>query len=368
MTSLAAIALFTVIMIAANALRDMLSWISEVYLSVWDVCRLFSILVPSVISYALPLGMMTGILLVIGKMSSQNELLVLKDAGLSLRQITSPIFWLAGAASLFSIYINLYHAPASIETYRQSFSTLLRKDPMRFIHPKTFNDHFPGYIIYVDNFQDGYFQNMRVWQYNNQTKNLELYLFAHSGTIVFDKDAEAFFIKLRTGSMEKIHHSPDPHVTPPPQIVFFEDTQLRISAQNIFSNLHRRHSKLSHMTLPQLLQRKKEINAQKDTLPYSEIRIQKNLINMQISTHLANAIGIIVMAILAVPLGIKSNRSESAISMSIAFALCLGYYFSMIIFSWFGMFPRVRPDLLIWIPNIVLLSIGCVLFHRASQH
>ena len=168
--------------------------------------------------------------------------------------------------------------------------------------------------------------------------------------------------------MEKIHHSSDPHATTPPQIIFFEDTQLRISAQNIFSSLHRRHSKLSHMTLPQLLQRKKEINTQKDTLPYAEIRIQKNLINMQISSHLANAIGIIVMAILAVPLGIKSNRSESAINMCIAFALCLGYYFSMIIFSWFGMFPRVRPDLLIWIPNIVLLSMGCVLFHRASQH
>jgi lipopolysaccharide export LptBFGC system permease protein LptF len=89
---------------------------------------------------------------------------------------------------------------------------------------------------------------------------------------------------------------------------------------------------------------------------------------MQISGNIANAVGILAMSLIAIPLGLKTSRGETALNVGIALALCLGYYLVMSIFSLLGDHTHLRPDILIWTPNVALMVLGIFLFNRASQH
>lgn len=80
------------------------------------------------------------------------------------------------------------------------------------------------------------------------------------------------------------------------------------------------------------------------------------------------AFSIFAMVILAVPLGIKAQRTETFANLAMALALALGYYLLMVLISWLEKFPNLRPDILIWIPNLLFLALGLVLLKRASKN
>jgi lipopolysaccharide export system permease protein len=364
----AAVALFVGALLAANAMRDVIEWIAMGRLTPLDALKILLLLLPSAISYALPLGTMTGILIVVGRMSSQNEILAMKSVGIGLKEAVRPIFFLAAVFSLLSAYVTAYHAPSSIENYRQSFKKIVREKPMRFIVPRMFTNYFPGYVIHVDGMSDENFSDMRIWQFD-ESEALDMYMFAKSGKIMFDEGAGVFVLELRDGSAEKfVGIPPDAGQPKPPQIMFFKNISINLPARDIIGTQAGETKKLHHMNLNELLAAKRELNSAKNSMSYGEIRHQKNLINMQIGEHIASAVGISVMALLAVPLGLKVSRSGTTFNVGFALILCFGYYFTMTFFSLLGDNVRIRPDILVWVPNIVLMAIGISLFHRALQH
>jgi lipopolysaccharide export system permease protein len=67
---------------------------------------------------------------------------------------------------------------------------------------------------------------------------------------------------------------------------------------------------------------------------------------------------------LAIPLGIKVGRSESYANFMLALGLALVYYLGIIIIGWLEKNPSLRPDLLIWIPNLIFQALGFYFFNK----
>ncbi len=74
------------------------------------------------------------------------------------------------------------------------------------------------------------------------------------------------------------------------------------------------------------------------------------------------------MVVLAVPLGIKASRSETFANVAIALALAMTYYMMIVVISWLEKYPHTRPDLLIWLPNIIFQITGSILIYRSSKN
>ncbi|MFR6033157.1 MAG: LptF/LptG family permease [Bacilli bacterium] len=89
---------------------------------------------------------------------------------------------------------------------------------------------------------------------------------------------------------------------------------------------------------------------------------------MQIQRNFAMAFSIFSMVVLAVPLGIKASRSETFANLAIALALALSYYLLIVLISWLEKYPHCRPDLLVWIPNLLFQSLGVILIWRSSKN
>ena len=83
-TCMVAAGVFAFVLIVGNALKDLLGYLLAGQLSLEAFLKLSVLLVPYVGVHALPIGMLTGVLLVLGRMSAQQEITAMRAAGLGL--------------------------------------------------------------------------------------------------------------------------------------------------------------------------------------------------------------------------------------------------------------------------------------------
>jgi lipopolysaccharide export system permease protein len=87
----------------------------------------------------------------------------------------------------------------------------------------------------------------------------------------------------------------------------------------------------------------------------------------QLMSHLASAFSVFSLAFLAVPLAVRVGRSETFVNATIALGVALTYYLLTSLAAYVKD-PDLRPDLLIWLPNVVVVVLAWTLLRRASRH
>ncbi|HXN34668.1 MAG TPA: LptF/LptG family permease, partial [Opitutaceae bacterium] len=148
-TCFAAVCLFAFVLMAGNIIRDLLGPLLSGQLSLLAFARLVLLLIPFVISYALPLGMLTAVLLTLGRLSSDSEITAMRAAGMSIPRIAAPVLVLAGLGVVLGLRVNFESMPRAKIQYEREFAAAVRANPLSFIVPKTFIREFPGVVVYV---------------------------------------------------------------------------------------------------------------------------------------------------------------------------------------------------------------------------
>ena len=87
----------------------------------------------------------------------------------------------------------------------------------------------------------------------------------------------------------------------------------------------------------------------------------------QFMAHLASAFSIFSLALLAVPLAMRVGRSETFVNAAIALGISLSYYILSSAAAWVKQ-PALRPDILVWIPNLIVIGIAVRLIGRIQRH
>ncbi|MBR7106018.1 MAG: LptF/LptG family permease, partial [Opitutales bacterium] len=78
------VALFVFVLVLGNILKEVMGDLTAGRLSISFFLYIVALIIPGVIPYALPMGMLTGILLVFGRMSAQSEIVAMKACGRSI--------------------------------------------------------------------------------------------------------------------------------------------------------------------------------------------------------------------------------------------------------------------------------------------
>jgi lipopolysaccharide export system permease protein len=61
----------------------------------------------------------------------------------------------------------------------------------------------------------------------------------------------------------------------------------------------------------------------------------------------------------------RVGRSETFVNAAIALGVCLSYYILSSAAAWVKS-PALRPDLLVWLPNVIVLAIAVKLLKKAD--
>ena len=355
-----ALGLFVFVLVVGNVIGEVLDQLASGRLSGKMFCYLVGLLIPTVIPYALPLGLLTGILLVMGRLSSQLEIVAMKAVGWSVYRIAASALFIALLGTLLSVGINFYYAPAADVAYRKKLASAIKINPLQFIQPNTFTCDFPGYLLYVGQRKGASVEDFWIWELDEKN-HVRVFIRAKEGHFSYDLEKEALVLTLKNGMGEK-RSDKDLEKEGSYSSVAFAEWSVRLPLGNIFGS-RSSQKKLSLMTLPELW-RARHLEGETPSKTYKN----RIAVQLQIQKNFAMAFSILSMALVAVPLGIKASRSETFVNLGIALVLAFAYYLFTVVISWLEKCPNLRPDWLIWLPNLFFQGLGGWFLIRANKH
>lgn len=94
-----------------------------------DVAKIMIYSMPAIIAQSAPFATLVGFLMCLGRMSSDNEILIFRASGFSFRSILRPVLITGLAISLVSFFVNDYLLPLGTIKYNQLYRKIMRSNP-----------------------------------------------------------------------------------------------------------------------------------------------------------------------------------------------------------------------------------------------
>ncbi|MBU6402450.1 MAG: LptF/LptG family permease [Verrucomicrobia bacterium] len=347
-TLLMTVAVFTFVLLLGNLLKEVVALLVNRQATLGVVLHAIALLIPYVLVFALPMGMLTACLLVFGRFSADQELMAARANGISLVALITPIILLSVAVSAVCALFNLQIAPECRVAYKQLLLDLGSRQPGALLAEGRFLDEFPGYIVYVGRVQGTNLENILIYALDEQRKS-KLSLGATRGNLAYSPTNHQLTVVLNQAQgfqRESAGWMPFYH----------EQHVLDIPVTRITQS--QTGPKLSEMTFAQL---------QSEVRRLDRMNIDATPALVQLHRQVAFSFASLGFTLIGIPLGIRAHRRETSAGVAIALVLVLIYYSFIILGQALETRPEFGPYLILWLPNFIFQAVGVVLLWRANR-
>src|SRR5271163_1107135 len=111
-----------------------------------QIFELFLCIFPAVFTFTLPIGVLLGL----GRMSADSEIIALTALGIGRRRILLPVGVLAVTGALVTLCMTLWLGPMAYHKYRSLETDLLASQASFAVQPRVFDERFPKLVLYVN--------------------------------------------------------------------------------------------------------------------------------------------------------------------------------------------------------------------------
>jgi len=359
---------FIFVLAAGNVLSQIAAAIAAGRVTAFEGLELIGLLLPGLIPYVLPMGMLTGVLMAFGRMGAQHELTAMKAGGLSLLRIAAPALFLAAGLALAAAWINLEVATRSNDEYRRILMGSVKENPASLITPGEINRQFKGLIIQARERNGPVLRDLWIWRLDAEGRLFETIHTAEGRLTKVDKPDGSAVLRLVAISAQVDTRRPgDDGFKFPSVTKEAGQAPLEFPVSGVFKEGSGYEKKLRWHTTSELLAlMDKGWQVPPNATP-AQIAEGRMMPRTQLMSHLASAFSIFSLALLAVPLAVRVGRSETFVNAAVALAVALSYYVLSSAAAWVKN-PVYRPDLLVWLPNLIVIIVAVALLRRASKH
>jgi lipopolysaccharide export system permease protein len=140
---------FTFILLIARILK-LVELIVTRGIPLTQVGRLLTLILPTFLELTLPMAFLLAILLGLGRLSGDQELLALKSSGVSPLQILLPLTFVAASVALITLLLTTWVRPAAQVALKNELYDIAKTRIGTALREKVFNDDFPNILIYVE--------------------------------------------------------------------------------------------------------------------------------------------------------------------------------------------------------------------------
>lgn len=314
-------------------------------IGVWDIGRLILYLMPYFLMFTIPISLLVSILIGLGRLSGDNEITVMKAAGIGLYQILVPVAIASACAFLITALTSLYLVPwGNFATKNLLFELAMKKATIA-IKEKVFNDDFEGILIYAEKVPpDGSLLEGVMIQDNRVFKEPST-IFAKRAYLVSDMQTMSLTLRLEDGST----HTVDPSLKSYKKLAFSSyDIHLDLSPTG--SGGQNKLAKASaEMTVPELLENLQRKDLEQTVLKEMAIELHKKL---------SIPLSCLVFGLLGIPLGIRAHRSVRARGFTLGLLIVLVYYVFQLTGDTFVEMGKISPFVGTWAPNLFFGVLG----------
>jgi lipopolysaccharide export system permease protein len=343
-----ALAVLTFVMILGNLIK-----ITELVINkgvdIYSVGKLFLFMMPALLTYTLPIATLIAVLMSLGRLSGDNEIVAIRASGINLFSLILPLLIVGIILSLVLIIFNDRIVPCAHYAARKTLVQVGLKNPTAYLEPGIFIDSFQKYILFIYRIDENKLYNVRIYEPQGEGKPTRT-IVAKRGEFIAIPEKNMLKIKLMDGSSDE----PDPEN---PNNFYKLNFKTYFMSLNLTQaqDKNKLEKKPKDMTINEL---KNEI------IKLKREGIDAAPLTTEINTKISLAFSCLVFILLGCPLAIITRRREKSINFGIAF-LVVGIYYLMLMASQaLSLQGYADPKTAMWIPNIILGSIGLLLTYR----
>ena len=304
--------------------------------------RILWTLLPQALGLTIPMAVLVGVLIGLGRMSGDRESVALLACGVSPYRLLRPIGALALITTAVTAYVMIVSIPNANQAFREITFGVVTQTVETDIQPRVFYQQFPGWVLYPREDPDpGHPGWKKLMVARTEAGETDIY-FAERGRLVVDKEKRAVDLVLSDGYIYKTGKGETATTR------FTADMVLGLNPNDVFPKVNLQPG-LNEKTIAQLredaaLKRTKGLSAHPEV-----IAIQQKF---------SFPVACLVFALTGLALGLTVAREGKIASFVIGVVVIFAYYIVMFLSESLTKGHYLNMYLTRWMPNILLGLFG----------
>src|ERR1700730_16051208 len=312
-----------------------------------QIVKLFLCLLPGVFVFAIPMSILIGVLLGLGRMSADSEIIALTALGIGRRRILLPVGVLAATGAALTFVTTLWLGPLALRTFRTLEADFVSSQINFQVEPRVFDERFPKLVLYVNDVSASGTQWHGVFLAEAGGETGSRVTLAERAIVIAEPKQGKLELHLQGGSVHEFNRAePDRY-----SVEAFGQSDWPIEINGLVP-AQPRQFRNPERSLHELIN---------DEGPaWREARVE-------LHRRFAFPVACFAFALIAVPLGAQPRRGGRAAGALLAVILISSYYLLSVLGAGLARQGTLTPAAGIWIANAVLFALGLTLMPRMQQ-
>jgi LPS export ABC transporter permease LptG len=385
-------AFYTFIILMKN-LFDFAGMIIKRSLPAATVGRLLFLSLPHIVVLTVPMSLLFGILIAIGRLSSDSEIIAMRALGISTRTIYRPVFLFSFLVFLINLYLMNFVLPRGNAEFATLRSEIFTSQIEKELRPRVFYDEYENLTIYVNDVDPKTLQWKGVFVADSRTAD-ETRTGTSSGPVTIAQQVQgakadaaqpASILPQRSSNKIVVAETGNLSILQPHNQVWLNlktaETHLwdpkkpdrydlnsnatqRMRLPDKYSDANGGYQRsLREMSFRELMEQARWSQYSHDI----DARETYWAAKVEMNKMFAIPFACIVFGILGLPLGITNRRGGKSSGFSLSIAIILIYYVLINNGEHLADTGKIGAAVAMWTPNLVLLALGIYLLIRANR-
>lgn len=359
-TGFFAVGVLSVVVVLANVFVKLLDQLMNHDAPFDLILSVIAYLLPFSLTFTIPWGFLTAVLLVFGKMSAENELIALRSSGVSIPRVSALVFVVGLFCVATCLWINLIVAPQAQVKMKDSLYNIAVSNPMALFGSDKVIDQFPGKKIYVERNEGAKLFNLLVYEMNDDNVPMKV-VHARTGLLETDPANKQLLLHIYNVRYEERDDDAPDALERMRHGITVQEMTLPISLQELYEKNKKRKGP-SAMTVHELMDR---LDAQQES-PEKQASMRLNTLT-EINKRYSFSLASLAFTLIGIPLAITAHRKETSVGFMISLMVATVYFCFIMLADAMRNKPAMHPELLVWMPNIIFIALGAWLFYRLSR-
>lgn len=302
---------------------------------------------PFSLMVTIPLSTLLAVLLAFLRLDGDNEITVLKSAGIGLYRLLPPVILFCLWTYLVTSYLVLYLVPYSNRAYRNELLELAKVSADISIKERIFNNDFGQMVLYVSfiDLNQGWMKDIFIR--DSRDAEMDNVVVASRGRIATDKKKRILVFELFDGVIDRVEET-----------ISFKRYDLKLDLESSLSSQRLRPPDQFELDQEDLWT---VINGfDKDDIRYYTYRLEAH---KRFSLPFAS----LVLGLIAVPLGLQGKNRGRNWGIIMGLGVFLIYYCLFTAGLSFGETGFYPPMLAMWMPNLIVGGAAIFFLRRANR-
>jgi LPS export ABC transporter permease LptF/LPS export ABC transporter permease LptG len=307
---------------------------------------LFASTFPGIFSFTIPMAVLVGVLIALGRLSADSELIAMSALGMGRGRLIVPVGFLAASATLVTLVMTLWLSPLSVRAFRGIEDRLRAGQASSQISPRVFDERFPRMVLYINDIDSASTRWKGVFLAGTDSKDTSQLTLAEEAIVIPDRSEGKLELHLRNGSVHEFSPTDPGRYS----LSAFGQRDFPVEIKGAESGL------VSDPGLPG-----------RPTSQLFRERAAGRDAAVEFQRRLSFPFACVSFAMLAMPLGARPRRGGRAAGFLITLLLVSAYYLMFTLGAGLARQGSIPVWTGIWAANILTAGIGLLLFPRIER-